>query len=1343
MRHIARSAAAVVLACATVATAATIHVPADQPTIQDGINAAVNGDEVVVAPGSYHEASVSFGGRAITVRGSDPNDWAVVEATVVDADAAGPVFNFGNGEDSTSVLSGLTVTDGIGIWGIGGGIYVSNCSPKIERCLITGNSASARGGGLGYYDAPNPIAVECRIEGNTTNGQGGGVSSYYGGTFRDCLFIDNTASSGGAAYSYTDGLTFINCVLANNTATGSGGAIHACWADGVVVTNCTIYGNSATGSGGTLHVSCPSTVAFKNSILWNALQGGQNEIDSGGYPGVSATYCDIQGGWGGAGNIASDPSLLDPAAGDYHLAIGSPCIDAGTASGAPAVDYEGDARPFDGLFDIGADEFTGPPCLLDLSVISFTPTLAVGEVLEIEAEVSNSCDISQDFNSVKVSAQGPASAEFYLINNVTVSLRPGETRARSLRKMIPFNAPPGDYDLTLEVLLDDFVLASEAFTITVTASGDIITVPGDFARIQDAIMVAADGDQVVVSPGTYAEWDIRLLGKAITVRGTDPADSATVAGTVVDAGGNGRGFYVADGEGHDTVISGLTIANGYAREGGGIGCWESAPTISRCVIRDCDAHAAGMGGGAIWGKDSDLVLDDCTLSGNSAVSYGGAISLSTASSAMGGILSLPATPEITDCRIEGNSAGSGAGLFFSNVRPAIQGCVLLANSATVQGGGIFGVTSAAATIEDCTFEGNVAGFGGGISLQRCQATIEGGSWLENEALEAFFGGGGIFADRTTLTLSGASFTLNSSGNDGGGLYLNAGSATIERTLIAESFAGARGGGICVASNPLTLTNCTVVDNDALEGAGIYAYSGGTTTGLNNIVTGAATALHPDYRIAMSYSLVEGGWSGEGNLDVDPLYRDPGSLDFHLQSIACGDAADSPAIDAGDPATADSLLGCDDGLGSGAADMGAYGGGAAAGASQTVLLLHGDGDQSASQHRLGAHGAPRLDAGVAKFGAGSCYFGGADFFTVSDHPDWDLGSDDFTIDFWMRPASSGDTRGLFALGKNSNPDWRQFNIEQRTDGRIRWNIQQSSSFVFDITAPSAPPLDQWSHIAAVRDGDDFRLFVNGTQMASASRSVTLDDYDDALVIGRRPELGQYNGHIDELRVSTGIARWTGDFTPPSAPHGDDIYTKLLFPMDGDESDSGHAVSLVGDGDVKLAADIGKWNGSFAFAGSPGHLSIPDHDDWYFDSDDFTIDLWVRFDTVANSGFVSQWDDGTNLWRFYFYSSQLRFDSYAFAHAGGSFGIYRSWVPATDTWYHLALTRSGGDWRLFVDGSQLGATETDSFTLPDLGSPANVGWDPDAGLYLDGQIDELRIAAGVAHWASNFTPPVAPY
>ena len=113
----------------------TIHVPADQPTIQAGINAAVEGDTVMVSPGTYYE-NINFNGKAITVRSA-----VGPAATIIDGQASGVVVTFATAETSASVISGFTIRNA----GTAG-ISVSGASPTITGNVISGNSACGGSG---------------------------------------------------------------------------------------------------------------------------------------------------------------------------------------------------------------------------------------------------------------------------------------------------------------------------------------------------------------------------------------------------------------------------------------------------------------------------------------------------------------------------------------------------------------------------------------------------------------------------------------------------------------------------------------------------------------------------------------------------------------------------------------------------------------------------------------------------------------------------------------------------------------------------------------------------------------------------------------------------------------------------------------------------------------------------------------------------------------------------------------------------------------------------------------------------------------------------------------------
>ncbi len=153
--------------------AATIRVPSEQPTIQAGIDASVDGDTVLVADGTYTGAenkNINYAGRAIIVISENGPGH-----TIVDCENNGRGFNFSSGEDSFSRLEGFTIRNGNVVNASGGGIYCSYSSPTITNCTISGNSAEWDGGGIYCYNESSPTITNCIIAGNTTDDYGGRV----------------------------------------------------------------------------------------------------------------------------------------------------------------------------------------------------------------------------------------------------------------------------------------------------------------------------------------------------------------------------------------------------------------------------------------------------------------------------------------------------------------------------------------------------------------------------------------------------------------------------------------------------------------------------------------------------------------------------------------------------------------------------------------------------------------------------------------------------------------------------------------------------------------------------------------------------------------------------------------------------------------------------------------------------------------------------------------------------------------------------------------------------------------------------------------------------------------
>ncbi|MAE69745.1 MAG: hypothetical protein CME06_04660 [Gemmatimonadetes bacterium] len=202
------------------ATAATIHVPGEHGSIQEGIDAATDGDEVVVAVGRYYESWIRFRGKAISVRGSSgPFDKAVVHAQ-----HQGPVFVFTENEGRESRLSGFQLTAGESV--CGGGLRCENASPTIENCLIYDNRAlgwdDAHGGGA-HIHGGSPVFLDCTFADNMAEFNGGAIFALVAEvTLIESSFTDNTAVKGSAIFASTASVRIAESDVRN----GRGGAFY-------------------------------------------------------------------------------------------------------------------------------------------------------------------------------------------------------------------------------------------------------------------------------------------------------------------------------------------------------------------------------------------------------------------------------------------------------------------------------------------------------------------------------------------------------------------------------------------------------------------------------------------------------------------------------------------------------------------------------------------------------------------------------------------------------------------------------------------------------------------------------------------------------------------------------------------------------------------------------------------------------------------------------------------------------------------------------------------------------------------------------------------------------------
>jgi parallel beta-helix repeat protein len=263
----------------------------------------------------------------------------------------------------------------------------------------------------------------------------------------------------------------------------------------------------------------------------------------------------------------------------------------------------------------------------------------------------------------------------------------------------------------LIILLLCLLITAAQAASTVYVDADSPNDPGSgtsedpFRRIQDAINYAVSGDTVEIRAGVYTgtgNYNLDPKGKSIAICSINPEDSNIVANTVIDTNKAGRGFYIHSGEDANCIVAGLTIRNGLAAagyNGAGIYCFDSSPTIRKCVIQD--GYAVEGSGGGICFDYGSANISNCTVKGNTADYYGGGISCRFSS------------PTITGCTISGNTASlEGGGIDSGMSAPNIFNCIIIDNNSSL-GGGINCYFPGVANVVNCTLVGNSADYIGG------------------------------------------------------------------------------------------------------------------------------------------------------------------------------------------------------------------------------------------------------------------------------------------------------------------------------------------------------------------------------------------------------------------------------------------------------------------------------------------------------------------------------------------------------------------------------------------------------------------------------------------------------
>lgn len=435
----------------------------------------------------------------------------------------------------------------------------------------------------------------------------------------------------------------------------------------------------------------------------------------------------------------------------------------------------------------------------------------------------------------------------------------------------------------------------------------------------------------------------------------------------------------------------------------------------------------------------------------------------------------------------------------------------------------------------------------------------------------------------------------------------------------------------------------------------------------------------------------------------------------------------------------------------------------------TLLLHAEGsdggttflDSSSSPKSPSVvAGSTQIDTAQFKFGASSIIFDGSgDYLEYANDAAWEFGVDDFTMECWVRfSAYSESYAGLYGASIFSNyragiggPSGFGFRVNGTASSYETLNLYTGTTDL-NFTGPSLA-LDTWHHVAVSRNSGVVRAFVNGrlhgTPVANS------DNFTASQVSTSRPlRIGQLfdatylfslNGHLDEIRFSKeGI--YTDEFQPPAeqfpdgpSPDPDFANVALLLHLNGPDggstfTDSSSFEKTVSrSGTVEIDTAHYKFGGASCVFGGAAYLTSASA--MSFGAGDFTVEGWFRFNSTEDMGVLAG-ASNTEM-DFAFIGTQVRIGRLNTAW-DSSFNFTRS----TDVWYHVAWCRDGTDLRVFVDGTQIGSTATNSLSY-DADTSFKVGASADVERRFNGWIDDFRVTVGVARYTSDFTPPAAQF
>lgn len=725
--HLKKAVLIICLIYALHLSATVINIPTDQPTIQDGINAAVNGDTVLVQPGDYHER-INFNGKNITVASLffTTQDTTYITQTIIDGDSLGCVVKIENGENLEALFCGFSVINGNGendnYRNAGGGIYCNNSSPSL-RNLILYNNQAIYGGGI-YCEYSNPSLENISLSHNYGS-FGGGL--WLGDSNPDlkniAIFSNSSGWAGSGIWCQYSSPNLENISVSNNhivnSNLGSRGGGIVFKGSTSTLKDVTITSNSAIVKGGGVYCT-GSNLNFENVLISN---NNANEYGGGIYSyGSSLNFVNVS---------VTNNSASNHGGGIY-------CFNS-------SINFSFNNRSsihsniIENVRGFGSDIFTEDCDLIHVIVDTFTvmdPTgyyaspmndLTFDILSSVEDNIN--ADIYVDVNGTNDNSGLSPDSPFKTINHAlqmiyadslnihTIYLSPGIYSNASNGESFPIHW--SNYVNLSGASEVDTVLDAEG-TSEVMIFENISNANIGNITIKNAVgNTVGGGISCFYSNPNFVNMTIR--------------DNINFVGAIDYEYGDGGGItcYYSN-----PILQNVLITGNHAYYGGGIYCKYSNPILENVIISNNTSHEngfetndAGQGGG-IYCRDSNPHLDDVIITNNYAHEEGGGLYITQSNPSLhnvlitdnvtevgGGIYLSTSSPSLVNVTIADNYVSSGGGGIACryNSNPSLLNVLIVNNTSNYIGGGVCCNDGSSPSLVNVTIANNTASsYGGGM-----------------------------------------------------------------------------------------------------------------------------------------------------------------------------------------------------------------------------------------------------------------------------------------------------------------------------------------------------------------------------------------------------------------------------------------------------------------------------------------------------------------------------------------------------------------------------------------------------------------------------------------------------